>query len=437
MLGDTIFATASAPGSSVRAVLRLSGPQAFAAAEAALHRSLPRARCSCDGQVTVAGFGAEAFALCMPGPQSYTGEDCIELHLPGSPALVAEVCAQMTAAIGIGLRSALPGEFTARACQNGRMDLAQAEGVLMLVHGASVREAARGAAWLAGGLSAAVARVRGLAQDALALVEAGLDFEAGETGEVEEAAWRSPLEAALREADALVAELPQAVAGGEALLLGASNAGKSSLCNALAGRAATLVDASRGTTRDVVRVELPSGGALWDAPGDLRDAGEVDQAALRLRDRVGGRAACAIVVVDPAADPMPLATSLPCLAVVWTKRDLALEVRDAVREGLRRAAPFAASAPEFFVSSATGEGIAELSAFLQRHVRAGTADAGEPVRHSLVAAADGLRRAAAASEPELVSQDVQEALRRLQEVDGAHGVDDLLDRIYGRFCLGK
>ena len=437
MLGDTIFATASAPGSSVRAVVRLSGPHAFAAAEAALRRHLPKQRGLLDGEVQVAGFGVEAFALCMPGPASYTGEDCVELHLPGSPALVAEVCAQMVAAVGEGLRSALPGEFTARACQNQRMDLAQAEGVLMLVHGADVREAARGAAWLAGGLSAAVARVRSLAQDALALVEAGLDFEAGETGEVAETTWRAPLEAALREAEGLVAGLPQAVAGGEALLIGASNAGKSSLCNALAGRTATIVDSSRGTTRDVVRVALPFGGALWDAPGDLVDASEVDRAAIALRDRVGGRAACAVVVVDPAAEPVPLRTSLPCLAVVWTKRDLHGEVRAAAREGLWRKAPFAASAPEFSVSSVTGEGMQPLEAFLQRHVRAGAADAGAPVRLALAAAAEGLRRATAAIEPELASQDIQEALRRLQDVDGAHGVDDLLDRIYGRFCLGK
>lgn len=437
MLGDTIFATASAPGSSVRAVVRVSGPDAFAAAEAAFRSPVPRRRGLFDGEVQVAGFGVEAFALCMPGPRSYTGEDCVELHLPGSPALVAAVCAQMVAALGANLRSALPGEFTARACQNQRMDLAQAEGVLMLVHGADVREAARGAAWLAGGLSASVARVRSLAQDALALVEVGLDFEAGETGEVTDAAWRAPLDAALREAEALTKGMPQATAGGEALLLGASNAGKSSLCNALSGRAAAIVDSSRGTTRDVVRVALPSGGALWDAPGDLIEASEVDRAALALRDRVGGRAACAVVVADPAAEPVPLRTNLPCLAVVWTKRDLHGEVRAAAREAWRQAAPFLATAPEFSVSSTTGEGLSELAAFLQRHVRAGAADAGAPVRLAVVAAVEALRRAAAAMEPELASQDIQEALRRLQDVDGAHGVDDLLDRIYGRFCLGK
>ena len=373
----------------------------------------------------------------MPGPRSYTGEDCVELHLAGSPVLIAEVAAQMCAACGPSLRPALPGEFTARACQNGRIDLAQAEGVLMLIHGEDAREVARGASWLAGGLSAAVERVRSLAQDALALVEAGLDFEAGDTGEVSESLWRDPLAAAHAEAIALVAAMPRAIAGGEALLLGRSNAGKSSLCNALAQREAALVDAVSGTTRDVLRVELAPGVAVWDAPGDLEAPVDVDRAALALRNRLAGRASSAVVVVDSMDIPAQLAASLPCLCVVWTKRDLRGDPTDGDRERLRQVAPFTEGSPQFVVSAATDEGLPALLAFLAERSRRGATDPGGPQRHAAKLALSALERAVAAQQAELASQDLQEALAALGQIDGQHGVEDLLDRIYRRFCMGK
>ena len=402
-----------------------------------MRRELPRTRCQCEGSVHLGQLASPAFALCMPGPRSYTGEDCVELHLAGSPVLIAEVAAQMCAACGPSLRPALPGEFTARACQNGRIDLAQAEGVLMLIHGEDVREVARGASWLAGGLSAAVERVRSLAQDALALVEAGLDFEAGDTGEVSESLWRDPLAAAHAEAIALVAAMPRAIAGGEALLLGRSNAGKSSLCNALAQREAALVDAVSGTTRDVLRVELAPGVAVWDAPGDLEAPVDVDRAALALRNRLAGRASSAVVVVDSMDIPAQLAATLPCLCVVWTKRDLRGDPTDGDRERLRQVAPFTEGSPQFVVSAATDEGLPALRAFLAERSRRGATDPGGPQRHAAKLALSALERAVAAQQAELASQDLQEALAALGQIDGQHGVEDLLDRIYRRFCMGK
>lgn len=437
VIGDTIFATASAPGPSARAIVRFSGPLAFESVEAALDCALPRERAQRTVSFAIEGFCVEALVLCMPGPRSYTGEDCVELHVPGSAMLVAELCARSSAAMSSGLRPALPGEFTARACQNGRMDLAQAEGVLMLVHGEDVAQIRSGASWLAGGLSASVARIRSRCQDGLALLEAGLDFEQGDTGEVEESAWRLPLLEASKEAASLLAAMPRAAVGGEAMLLGASNAGKSSLCNALLSRDELLVHGAPGTTRDLVRVVLPSGAALWDAPGDLDDPGEVDRAALRLRERLSGRAAAALLVVDPRAPQRPFSTTLPCLAVVWTKRDVAGPPTGAQRSALFAAAPFAEGAAEFSVSSRTGEGIASLAGFLAQRSRSGAFDPGAPVRHALEGAVAALDRAAGALQPELASQDAQDALRRLDQIDGRHGVDDLLDRIYGRFCLGK
>ncbi len=437
MIGDTIFATASAPGPAARAVVRFSGPAAFQAAEAALGAQLPRERAQRDLEVGIEGFKVGALVLCMPGPRSYTGEDCVELHVPGSAILVAELCARARAETAMGVRPALPGEFTARACQNGRMDLAQAEGVLLLIHGEDAQQVRSGAAWLSGGLSASIARIRSRCQDALALLEVGLDFEVGETGEVEEAAWRQPLLEAAVDAGALLQSLPRAAVGGECLLLGASNAGKSSLCNALLGRDALLVDGARGTTRDLVRVELPSRAVLWDAPGDLDEPDAVDRAALELRTRLSGRAAAVLLVVDPLDMPRRLASPLPCLAVVWTKADTGCVLGPGQRSALLAAAPFAADAPEFFVSARTGEGLCALHDFLALHCRGGALDPGAPIRHALADASAAIERAAMATQAELASQDIQEALRSLQQVDGSHCVEDLLDRIYSRFCLGK
>jgi tRNA modification GTPase len=368
----------------------------------------------------------------MPAPHSYSGEDVVELHLPGSPLLLAE-CERAFAAHAdeLLLQRAAPGEFTRRAFANGRIDLLQAEGVLLLVHGDGEAARRRGLQWLHGGLSALVARVRGRLQDALALVEAGLDFTADETGAVPGALWRPALALAVGDLRALLAELPAASPGGEVLLLGAANAGKSSLCNALAGRAAVLVDAAPGTTRDLVRVELGGGAAVWDAPGDLEQPGAWDRAALRLRDELGARAAAALLVVDPGRWHAP-ATALPVLAVVFTKADCA-------RPPPAPPPPFA-SLPRFVTSARDGRGIEDLRVFLCARAGGSARDPGGPLRPPLqqaLAAAEAAAAVPAGVGGELVAAELQAALRHLDLVDGRHTPDDLLDRIFARFCLGK
>ncbi|MGE3174491.1 MAG: GTPase [Planctomycetota bacterium] len=435
VLDDTIHAVASPPGGGARAVLRLSGPDARRAAATVFGPAPPAGRAQVEGHVEAFGRRLPALALWMPGPASYTGEDVVELHVPGSPALVAELQRAMAAALGARLRPARPGEFTARACRNGRLDLLQAEGVLLLIHGADRAATAAGAAWLGGGLSAAVQRARAALQDALALVETGLDFEVGETGEVPDAAWRTPIAAADAALHLLARSVPAIAVGGEVLLVGPSNAGKSSLCNALAGRDAVLVDAAPGTTRDLVRVEVVPGLALWDAAGDLDAPHEIDRRALELRDRLGAQAAAALLVVDPDAQRPVAAPPVPLLAVVCTHADRG-GTAAAVAPWLP-SLPWAASLPRFQVGNGTGAGIAALREFLIAHAGAGAGDAGAPIRDAIQRAQVALAAAAAASAPELVSVDLQAALAALGEIDGRHGPEDVLDRIYGRFCLGK
>lgn len=444
MLGDTIFAVASPPGGSARAVLRISGPDARAAAAAVFAPAVPAVRGATEGALRLGdegrpGGGFAAFALSMPGPRSYTGEDVVELHVPGSPVLCAWLGERMAEALPGRCRAAAPGEFTARAVQNGKLDLAQAEGVLMLIHGESEAQAARGIAWLRGGLSEAVAQARAALEDALALVEVGLDFETGETGEVPVALVGAALargEAALAE---LSANLPAARRGGDLLLLGRSNAGKSSLANALAGEAVVIVDAARGTTRDVVRVPTPSGVCLWDGPGDLEAPGDVDEAALQARDRLASEAGGLLFVVDPDDVPEPVAVpraAVPVVAIVFTKGDRRQPTAAEV-ERARAAVRADASAPVHCVSSITGAGLEALRSRLSACARGSAHGAGAPLQAFVAQALASVRRAAAGSVPELVGQELRDALRALDGIDGRSGVEGLLDRIYGRFCLGK
>lgn len=442
MLGDTIVACASAPGSAERAVLRLSGPAAAAAAAAVFAPALPAARATVEGRVRLGGGELPAFALVMPAPRSFTGETVVELHVPGG-ALVVQLLLDrlLRTCAPLGLRLALPGEFTARAVQHGRLDAAAVEGLLLLLHAADRRECAAGLQWLRGGLGEAVAALRGELQDALAAIEAGLDFDDGGTGALPASAWLPALAAIRPRLGSLLAAAPAVVPGGEVLLLGAANAGKSSLANALAGRSLALVDAAPGTTRDLLRVELEPGVALWDAPGDLERPGAADAAALALRDRLAGQAAALLVVLD-ATDPRPpalaSASPLPWFALVWTKTDLVEVVPPAPPAVAGR---LAAGLPVFATSARTGAGLPELRERLRRGARAGAVEAGAPVRQALAAAAAALARAvdaaAAGDGPELVAVELQAALRALDGVQGAHSPEHLLDRIYRRFCLGK
>lgn len=440
MLGDTIVALASPPGSSERAVLRLSGPRARDAAALVFTEPLPDCRAQVEGAVRVRAGTVPALALVMVAPASFTGEDTVELHVPGGPLLVQVLQEDLLArGAGFGLRLALPGEFTARACQNGRLDLAQAEGLLMLLHAADRHEAAAAVQWLQGGLSAAVVGLRGQLQDVLALFEVGLDFADGEAGELDAGHWQVPLLAAGERIAALLATIPIAAPGGEVLLLGVANAGKSSLCNALLGRAAILVDATAGTTRDLLRVELAPGVVLWDAPGDLAAPSPLDADALALRDRLAGRATAVMGVLDasdPQVPPSLLATSLPVLAIVWTHGDLVAEAPP-LPAALASRVP--AATPVFPTSAVDGRGLPPLRAFLVARARAGGVTAGAPLREALQQVAAAVERAlqVAPRGPELAAVELQAALRALDGVDGHHSPEHLLDRIYGRFCLGK
>lgn len=425
MIGDTIHAVSSPPGTGARAVLRISGPAALEVAGRLLERRPPRRRAAIETRAAVVGTWCPCLALVMPGPGSYTGEDVVELHVPGAPALVAA----LLAALGRHSRPASPGEFTRRACEAGRLDLLEAEGVLALICAEGERDRRAAFDVLRGGPRSALAEARAALLDARAMLEAGLDFLEGETGEVRFEDWAPALRAARARVVEVLEQLPATRPGGEVLVIGAANAGKSSLCNALAGREAVLVSGRAGTTRDVVEVELENGVRLLDTPGELTAPRGVDAAALRLRDELAARAGAALLVVD-GLEPRVPRTDLPVVAVVVSKADLA-------RPELPEPLP---EAPCSWVSARTGEGVDELRDLLARSTAQGGSAGPGGLRAcvaNVLAHVDAVLEGAVALGSELCAAELDTALAELETVCGGDRREEVLDRIFARFCLGK
>ena len=429
MLGDTIYAIASPPGAAARGILRLSGPESRAAAGQVLVAPLPASRAAVESAVSLLGRTVPCLVLVMPGPRSFTGEDVVEIHLPGSPLLLDVLAGGWVG----GVRLATPGEFTRRAFENGRIDLAEAEAVAQLIHAADEEETRFASGVLRGGLADVVSSMRGSIQDSLALIEAGLDFTRGETGAVPAERWRPALERARRECGHLMQGLPTTGIHGEILLLGAANAGKTSLANALAGRPMALVAQAPGTTRDVLEVEIAPGLRLLDGPGDLPDPAGVDRDAIGLRDRLTQRAAAVICVVDPTGPHLPK-TDLPIVAHVFTKADLCPgEAPAGGSDG--------GDVPSFVVSSKTGAGLEELRAHLRKSVGGGPRGLTSRL-HEVLAGVETLLAQALAgggdgTAEELIAADLREALSGLDSIHGRSDPEEVLDRIFAGFCLGK
>lgn len=435
MIGDTIQAVASPPGAALRGILRVSGPAAFEAVSGVLTETLLPKRVALEATVEVLGHQVGCLVLAMPGPGSYTGEDVVELHLPGSPVLLDLV----SEALAPHARLATPGEFTRRAFEHGRLDLSEAEAVLALIQAADVDQSRFALDVLRGGLSGSVDQIRNEVQDALAAIESGLDFTDGETGQVDSEAWLPKLRTARDLCAGLLGGLPEVGISGELLLLGASNAGKSSLANALVGSAEAIVADQEGTTRDVLVFELGRDVRLLDGPGDVEGPGDQDRAALALRDRIAQRVAGIVSLVD-LTDPRPVKSDLPMVAQVFTKCDLLAE--PAVGAVVEACAPSRPSGvPVFVTSASSGVGIEALREALCRRVGGGprglTARLHAALSQARGALEDAITAAGQGALEELVAVDLASALGRLDSIHGRSSPEQLLDRIFGAFCLGK
>jgi tRNA modification GTPase len=432
-VGETIFAQASGAGRGAIAVIRVSGAGCLAAMEKICGRVPPARRAAVralrDAQ---GGVLDRALALWLPGPGSYTGEDCAELHVHGGPAVLRAVCAAL---VDGGCRPAEPGEFSRRAFINGRMDLVEAEGIADLVAAETDAQRRQALRQMAGEPSRQISAWAERLLRLLAWQEALIDFPdedlpadvsvrlatdvAGLAAEIEAAARNS--EKGTRVRDGLVVAV-----------IGAPNVGKSSLVNALAGRDVAIVAASPGTTRDAVEVGLELAGipvTLIDTAGLRETDDPVEAEGVR---RARARAATADIVMhvfDASAGGYVVAdrhVPMACALRVINKVDLA-----ATPEG------------ELGVSARTGAGLAELRAALEAAAaRLTLVNGGAPlsrVRHvaALSEAATALRAAEASALPELRGEELRLAVRALGRITGTVGVEDVLDTVFAAFCIGK
>jgi tRNA modification GTPase len=446
-LHDTIAAIGTAPGAAARGLVRVSGPRAIASIADWFTPTDPRLRW---GElrlpsVVSGALGGDLLIPCdlyvWPSRRSYTRQPTVEVHTFGSAPLLdyvlGEICAH-------GARLAEPGEFTLRAFLAGRVDLTQAEAVLGVIdaRGQSDLDAALGQ--LAGGLSRPLAKLREQLVQALAELEAGLDFVEEDVEFISRDELRRQLAAAQHNIGEIAGQMHERAAAGDlprVVLCGPPNAGKSSLFNALAARCGTeataaIVSPLPGTTRDYLTVRL-----------------DLDGLTCELIDTAGEHSAVAAATIESAAQDLTGAQRRQAdLLVHCTSADKANDMDRPSGPGLRvltksdlrtvhEPAP-----PYLACSSLTGEGLSALCDVIRREladpatggVVASTASrCAESLRLADESLASALQLVDGEAGEELIAAEVRHALGELGRVVGAVYTDDLLDRIFSQFCIGK
>ena len=455
-VSHTIHALASGTLPAGVAVIRVSGSLVPSLVTDWIGRPLaPRTAALVMLRDENGGVLDEALALHFPAPRSFTGEDVLELHCHGGPAVVRAVERRLAE---LGSRVAEPGEFTMRAHANGRIDLMEAERLGDLI--AAETEAERALATSdAGRRNAALYEGWRLALlEARALLEASIDFADEEDAPLDVSAEVATTLDATRAAIAEhLARAPVATIvrhGLRVVLAGAPNAGKSSLLNALAGSQAAIVTDVPGTTRDALDVPLDVGGRKVIVT-DVAGLRETDDAVERIgveraRERIAGADLVLHCVPGDALADAP--SAVPSLGVrpmaerarvvrLLTKADLATEGRAATAEiGIGGGDGRSGTPPQISVSARTGEGMDDLLALLAARAAEATAPATEaPLteRHAghLARALDHLDLAALP--PEIVTERVRLAAGEIGRITGATNIEDVYGTIFSRFCMGK
>lgn len=426
-MNDTIFALASGRPPAGVAVIRLSGPASLDTLRR-LTGVLPQPRVATLAVLRDPSDGGmldRALVLAFPAPMSFTGEDVAELHVHGGAAVIAAVLRTLSAIDG--LRLAEPGEFSRRAFDNGKLDLSQAEGLADLVGAVTDAQRLQALAQAGGRLRDRVEDWRLRLLGLQARVEALLDFS--DEGDVtafdpadEIADLRHEIAVALD--DGAVGERIRD--GCTIAVVGTPNVGKSSLINALARRDVAIVSDQAGTTRDTIEVALDIAGVpvtLVDTAG-LRETQDSIEAEGIRRARLRAERADLVLHVAESAPDLPLGQ------VVINKID---RTRDEAgfRDGV------------IFLSAASGSGLDALESWLAQWVRAKVAT-GEPVlvtqqRHRVALTECLEQLGAALGENDLVlcAELLRLAARALGRITGRVGVEDMLDALFGRFCIGK
>ncbi len=441
---STIVALATAPGLGAIAIVRLAGADAFPVAQrlaSTLDVARPRVAQPC-ALVGADGIPVDhALVTCFPSPHSFTGEDTVEFSVHGGPLVSTQVIA---AALAAGARLAEPGEFTRRAVLHGKLDLFQAEAVGDLISATAPAQAQVALHQLDGGLSRRIAALREAVLAAQALLAYGIDFPEEDDGPVAPERPIAAVDEIVRQLEGLLATAgdgERVRRGALVVLAGAPNAGKSSLFNALLGRERALVAELPGTTRDAIEADATVDGwpvRLVDTAGLRETSDGVEAMGVEVSHRYLEAADIVLYCSE-----LPKATQInessltqsPRFVVLGTKSDLV---------GARNRS----SNDYLFVSAYTGEGIPALRALLAGRLFGGVVRAGGDMalltreRHRVaVAAALGAIRLAGeelrAGEVVLAAHQLQEAVSALDALIGVVDREEVFDRVFSGFCIGK
>ena len=448
-LFDTIAAEATPPGRGAVRVVRISGSKALPILKSTFSAKGPapwdRPRCLCLGDVGLPGRPPldRALAVCFAAPDSFTGEDVVEIQAHGAPGVIRGLLDLAGAA---GARMALPGEFSYRAYLNGKVTVMEAEAVNALVAAETDGQAAGLGGGLRGGLERDLRQIQEGIMDLRAECEARIDFPedvetpslvpvrekvAGLAGELENLLERSSSLRYLRE-------------GWRVALVGPVNSGKSSIFNALLRRERALVTPHPGTTRDVLEESLQIGGyplILIDTAGVRDTEDPIECLGVARGQEVAGLADAALLVFDGhkgwGCEEEVLLGQLPAspLAILANKADLGLT-----------GGPHPEHGEHLAISALTGEGLDALIGRVQAWMEEGapkgrevfTADRQvETVRRSLEGCRAALQSLEAGESEELAAQGLSLAQRALDECLTGGDAEDLYDRIFSKFCIGK
>ncbi len=456
LASDTIAAVSSAVGGAI-SIVRVSGPSVrlvlgrLAPRATATPRKLERARLEGPSGKAL----DDALVVFFANPESFTGEDMLELHLHGGAFTAHSVMENLSQ---LGARQALPGEFSFRAVRNGKLSLSQAEAVADLIQASNEGAVSLALEKLSGAQNAILEEFAQELRSLAALAEAGIDFSDQDLDEVSLPSLRKRLGAIRERLHSLSGSYERGMRiqdGIGVAFVGLPNAGKSSFFNSLLGEDRSIVSEMAGTTRDVIREKLTLRGRhasvtlrLEDTAGLRVADNAVEQEGVARSHQSAASADIILLVVDPGH-------SLDALAEVWkeltapldrvfaiiTKTDVALP--EQIRAARRKLAAWGIS-KILEVSSVSGAGISsaaiEIAAFCETLA---ARQSGEilltrlnQVTAAKAALAD-LERAAKAPEIELFAADLKQALHSLSPLIGQTLPDDILGKIFSEFCIGK